>query len=143
MPHFPDQTDVSIGILKSTDGGETFVKTADVGLNRVMDKPYMTIDPANDALYVVWTDFGLTRGPNVVRIYFSESVDHGATFTPPRQISAQASFGSWATASVGPAGEIYVTWSTIWYSQRIWFGRSLDGGRTWRFHSRRRISSVR
>lgn len=99
MPHFPDQTDVSIGILKSTDGGETFVKTADVGLNRVMDKPYMTIDPANDALYVVWTDFGLTRGPNVVRIYFSASTAHGVTFTPPRQISAQASFGSWATAS--------------------------------------------
>src|SRR2546426_7519754 len=30
-PHFPDSTDGSIGILKSTDGGETFVKTADVG----------------------------------------------------------------------------------------------------------------
>ena len=39
-----------------------------------MDKPYMTIDPANDALYVVWTDFGTTRGPNVVRIYFSGQI---------------------------------------------------------------------
>src|SRR2546425_6124401 len=124
VPHFPDQTDASIGILKSTDGGETFVKTADVGLNRFMDKPYMTIDPATGALYVVWTDFGLTRGPNAVRIYFAASVDHGATFTPPRQISDQASFGSWATAGVGPAGEIYVTWSATWYSQRIWLDRS-------------------
>jgi len=45
----------SIGVLKSTDGGETFVKTADIGLNRSMDKPYMTIDPATGALYVVFT----------------------------------------------------------------------------------------
>ena len=131
VPHFPDQTDVSIGILKSTDGGETFVKTADVGLNRLMDKPYMTIDPASDALYLVWTDFGPHRGPNEIRIFYATSTDHGATFTPPRQISAEASFGSWTTAAVGTAGEVYVTWATTWYAQRIWFDRSLDGGRTW------------
>jgi len=39
VPHFRDQTDVSIGILKSTDGGETFVKTADVGFNRSWTSP--------------------------------------------------------------------------------------------------------
>src|SRR5439155_24263195 len=77
VPHFPDQTDASIGILKSTDGGETFVKTADVGFNRIMDKPYMTIDPVSDALYVFWTDFSPTRGPNSWRIYFAASTDHG------------------------------------------------------------------
>src|SRR5882672_8841082 len=58
VPHFPDETDASIGILKSTDGGETFVKTADVGFNRFMDKPFMGIDPDTGALYVIWTDFG-------------------------------------------------------------------------------------
>src|SRR5437867_8880269 len=75
VPHFPDQTDASIGILKSTDGGETFVITADVGLNRLMDKPYMTIDPASDALYLVWTDFGPHRGPNEIRIFYATSTD--------------------------------------------------------------------
>jgi hypothetical protein len=131
VPHFPYQNDVSLGILKSTDGGETFVKTADVGLGRFMDKPFMTIDPATDALYLVWTDFGPHRGPNDIRIFFAASTDHGVTFTPPRQISAEASFGSWVTASAGTAGEIYATWSTVFYSQRIWFDRSSDGGRTW------------
>ena len=133
VPHFPDQTDASIGILKSTDGGQTFVKTADIGLGHfLMDKPYMTIDPVSGALYVVWTDFGTHPGPQDVRIFFSASVDHGATFTAPRQISGGASFGSWATADVGPGGEIYATWSAEYYpALRIWFDRSLDGGRTW------------
>ena len=120
-------------VATSTDGGETFVKTADIGLGHfLMDKPYMTIDPVSGALYVVWTDFGTHPGPQDVRIFFSASVDHGATFTAPRQISGGASFGSWATADVGPGGEIYATWSAEYYpALRIWFDRSLDGGRTW------------
>ena len=138
VPHFPDETDASIGILRSTDGGETFVKTADVGFNRFMDKPFITIDPVTDALYVVWTDFAPTRGPSAVRIFFAASVDHGATFTPPGQISGAASFGSWATAAVGPGGEIYATWSAEYYPEiRVWLERSLDGGRTWMDRSAR------
>ncbi|HYS06921.1 MAG TPA: sialidase family protein [Candidatus Dormibacteraeota bacterium] len=131
VPHFRDQTDVSIGILKSTDGGETFVKTADIGLNRSMDKPYMTIDPVSDALFVFWNDFSRTRGPNSWRIFFAASTDHGATFSTPHQISAESAFGGFATAAVGIEGEVYATWATIYHAQRIWFARSLDGGRTW------------
>src|ERR1051325_2492052 len=59
------------------------------------------------------------------------SVDHGDTFTPPRQISAGNAFGSFPTATVGPAGEVYVAWSNAWYRQMVWLARSLDGGRTW------------
>lgn len=67
VPHFPDQTDASIGILKSTDGGETFVKTADVGLGRFMDKPHVTIDPATDALYMETTTSRRPRGTGCTR----------------------------------------------------------------------------
>ena len=131
VPHFPDDTDASIGILKSTDGGETFVKTADVGLDRSMDTPKMTIDPASGALYVVWTDFAPKRGPNAIQIYFAASTDHGATFTAPQQISGPNSFGAFQTATVGTEGEVYVTWNSNGVTERIWLTRSLDGGATW------------
>jgi thrombospondin type 3 repeat protein len=131
VPQFPYDTGSSIGILKSTDGGETFVKTADIGLDRSMDVPKMTIDPASGALYVVWTDFDARRGPNAVRVFFSASTDHGATFTAPQQISNPNSFGGFQTAGVGTEGEIYVTWSSNGATERIWLTRSLDGGTTW------------
>ena len=131
VPNSPYDDGASIGILKSTDGGETFVKTADVGLNRCMDKPFLTVDPVTGAVYVVWIDFAPKRAPNAVRIFFSMSVDHGDTFTPPRQISAANAFGSFPTATIGPAGEVYVAWATSWYRQMVWLARSLDGGRTW------------
>jgi len=140
VPQYPSFTDETIGILKSTDGGETFVKTADVGLGRSTDKPFLTIDPGTDALYLLWTDF-VPRFPSGFRIFFAESLDHGLTFTPPRQISAPAGFGSFVTAAVGPGGEIYATWSTIFHSQRIWLNRSSDGGLTW-LHNDLRVADI-
>src|SRR2546426_5407356 len=77
IPNFPDfEKGETIGILKSTDGGETFVKIADIALDHFMDKPYLTIDPVTDTLYLFWTDFSPTRGPNSWRIFFAASTDH-------------------------------------------------------------------
>src|SRR5262245_5856064 len=130
VPHFPDQTDASIGILKSTDGGETFVKTADVGLVGLMDKPYIGVDPVSDAIYVVWTFIGPKRPANEFEIWFSESLDHGASFSPPQQISDRSSYGSGAVPAAGADGEVYVVWGGA-FNGRLWLDRSLDGGRTW------------
>lgn len=130
-PGFPNFTEQWIDILKSTDGGETFVKTAEIGRGDLMDKPFLTIDPASGALYVVWIDFAPSRSPNSVRIFFSMSVDHGDTFTPPSEISAKNAFGGFPTATVGTAGEVYVVWANYAYREMVWLARSLDGGRTW------------
>src|SRR2546426_3432318 len=49
---------IKIGVFKSTDGGETFFKTADVAIDDVADKPFIGVDPVSDALYLTWTYIG-------------------------------------------------------------------------------------
>src|SRR3989454_7562875 len=136
VPYFPYQDGVSIGILKSTNGGETFVKTADVGLDRSMDKPFMGIDPVTGALYVVWVDSGEKsfRARHSSPVYLAASYDHGASFTPPRRISATDSLGFFPMPTVGPDGEVYVIWHETENGRKLFLDRSLDGGRTWLQH---------
>jgi hypothetical protein len=125
---------IEIGIFKSTDGGETFVKTADVAIDAISDKPFMAIDPVTDALYLVWTFIGPRRPANEFQIHFAASFDHGVTFTPPRVLSSRSSFGSMAVPTVGPDGELYVVWGGA-FNGRIWVDRSLDAGATWLKHA--------
>src|SRR3989442_2388909 len=124
---------IEIGIFKSTDGGETFFKTADVAIDDVADKPFIASDPVTDALYLTWTFIGPKRPANQFQIHFSASLDHGASFTPPRSISNKASRGSMAVPIAGLNGEIYAIWGGA-FDGRIWFDRSLDGGQTWQEH---------
>lgn len=117
-------------VFKSTDGGETFALSTELPVFFFEDKPWMTVDPATDALYMVWADLiDPSRGPFFFDILFSRSTDHGATFSPPVKISSPRSQGDGSFVSVGPAGEIYVTWTDDVRS--IYFDRSLDGGATW------------
>jgi hypothetical protein len=120
-----------IGIYKSTDGGETFSEIADVpAVSFYIDKPFIGIDPDTDALYVTWTDLIPVAGKHWARILLAVSTDHGATFSDPRQISDPSAYGSGAVPTVGPDGEVYVVWGSL-FTGRIWFDRSLDGGLTW------------
>jgi hypothetical protein len=121
-----------VGIYKSTDGGETFAKVADAGFRVAssIDKPYIAVDPLSDALYVTWTDFLPVPGIHSGRILLTVSTDHGATFSAPTRISDPSAYGSMAVPAVGPDGEAYVVWGSL-FSGRIWFDRSLDRGLTW------------
>ena len=120
-----------VGILKSTDGGETFQKIAELGLNTYIDKPFIAIDPVTDALYVTWTDLIGTRARlHWATIQLSVSRDHGASFSPPQRISDPSAYGSMAVPIAGPNGEVYAVWGSL-FTGRIWFDRSLDGGLTW------------
>ena len=119
-----------IGVFKSTDGGETFNEIADLAVDTFFDKPFIGIDPDTDALYVTWTDIIPVYGNHWARILLAVSTDHGATFSDPRQISDPSAYGSGAVPTVGPDGEVYVVWGSL-FTGRIWFDRSLDGGLTW------------
>ena len=124
---------IKIGVFKSTDGGETFFKTADVAIDDVADKPFMASDAVTDALYLTWTYIGPKRPANQFQIHFAASLDHGASFTPPRSLSNKASRGSMAVPVAGLNGEICAIWGGA-FDGRIWFDRSLDGGQTWQEH---------
>ena len=115
------------GILvsKSTDGGATFANP--VRLDNGGDKEYLIVDQRDDTIYVVWENTGALGNQG---IYFSKSTDHGATFTPRKQISTNnGGTNNGATPSIGPNGEIYVVWSN--FGNSIWFQKSTDGGTTW------------
>jgi len=118
-------------VFKSTDGGETFHLSTELPVFFFEDKDWMAVDPATDALYMVWADLiDPSRGPFFFDILFSKSTDHGATFSAPVKVSAPGSQGNGSFVSAGTQGEIYVTWTDD--VSRIYFDRSLDGGTTWR-----------
>lgn len=114
-------------IYKSTDGGETFSPTAELPVFYFADKPWLTVDPATDTLYLVWADFFTSLFE--FDVLFAKSTDRGATFSPPVQVSTPGANGNGAYVTVGPAGEIYVTWTDT--ERKIFLNRSLDGGATW------------
>ena len=60
---------------------------------------------------------------------FDKSLDGGQTFAGPVQVSDGWYFTINPSPSVGPDGELYVTW---WdWGTKISFDRSVDGGQTW------------
>ena len=68
-------TENGILVAKSSDGGETFgepVRVDDEG-----DKPYIAVDPATNAVYVVWSNTG---AGGTLEAFFSKSTDGGATW---------------------------------------------------------------
>ncbi len=110
-------------VAKSTDGGATWQEP--VRVDNGGDKEFLTVDPANDNIYIVWSNFQSF----VQTIFFSKSTDGGASFTPRRAISTAASSGNGPYPAVGPNGEIYVVWSD--FDTTLFFDRSFDQGETW------------
>ena len=110
-------------VAKSTDGGASFAEP--VRLDDGGDKEFLTVDLANDNVYVVWENSASVDQA----VYFSKSVDLGATFTARQRISSASGTNNAAYPAVGPNGEIYVVWTN--FSTRLYFDRSLDEGTTW------------
>jgi hypothetical protein len=69
------------------------------------------------------------------QIAVSASTDGGATFSTPVVINDNSLFGRdralFADPSVGPDGELYVSWHDFDNQARIMVDRSFDGGVTW------------
>src|SRR5262249_44745457 len=70
---------------------------------------------------------GPKRPANEFQIWFSESLDHGASFSPPQQISDRSSYGSGAVPAAGADGGGYVVWGGAFHG-RLWLDPSLGGG---------------
>lgn len=139
----------SLAVCKSTDGGLTYGQAVFVGAPapRVINVPGHDkwvlatgrdpFIPLQENVYIAWTWNIPTPAGNVdQQIAMSRSTDSGATFSPPLIINddsiAGRDGGLVADPSVGPNGEVYVSWNDIQLTDAaIMVDRSLDGGVTW------------
>ena len=99
--------------------------------------PQMTVSE-NSNIFIVWTG-APTIGSADTNIYFSRSIDHGKTFTPPviclhLAIRDRSNFVTWhpTEARIATSGSnVYIIWSD--YSAgpaHIVFVKSVDNGTT-------------
>ena len=132
-------------VHRSTDGGETWVDSVEVGYRpprAQQDKEWLAADmtpsPFRGSMYMTWTEFdryGSAAAGDSSRILFARSIDRGATWSAPVRISDRGgncidddNTVEGAVPAVGPEGQIYVSWSG---PSGIVFDRSTDGGSTW------------
>ena len=126
---------------RSDKRGKKWNDGASIGLHDVrhdQDKEWACVNPANNELYVTWTEFdhyNSTEPGDSTYILFSKSSNFGNTWTEPLRINQLAgncldgdSTVEGAVPSVGPEGQIYVAWA---FDEKIYFDRSEDGGKTW------------
>ena len=128
---------------KSTDNGSTWSDGIGVGFNepKNQDKEWLAADHTNSQfknnIYMAWTEFdnyGSERGKDKSRILFSYSEDAGEIWSNPVKVSDvegdcidEDETVEGAVPTVGPNGEIYVSWAG---PLGLMFDKSLDGGKT-------------
>ncbi|MEZ4654063.1 MAG: FlgD immunoglobulin-like domain containing protein [Candidatus Eisenbacteria bacterium] len=113
-----DDTDVFL--IRSTDGGATWGSTItvndDSGANQQFF-PWMTVDPATGAVYVVFYDRRNGAG-NETEVYVAMSVDGGSSFTnfvvsdTPFTPTASVFFGDYINIAA-LSGHVYPIWMRL------------------------------
>src|SRR5205085_7328233 len=127
-----------MAVAKSTDGGKTYPAVTyfsfEGGENHFNDKPMITADTnpgsaLRDNVYIAWDAASGGSIGGGVRV--ATSSDHGASFSVTRADDPSGpgrAIG--ASPSVGPNGELYVSWND-YILNAIEFNRSFDAGKTW------------
>src|SRR5258708_3350600 len=98
----------------STDGSK-YLRTVVLasnpfGLGSFNDKTNLAVDPSTGNVYAAWSDF---HGAGCNQILFSQSTDHGATFSRPLKISSGICVNQGPSIAIGPSGKVYVGWEAI------------------------------
>ncbi len=128
-----------IALCSSSDGAVSWgcVEASTVAANvfDTQDKPWLAVDTTSSKyrgrIYVTWTDFSQTLGGDF--ILFAVSTDGGASFSSPLALSPidGTTLVQNSTISIGPAGEIYVSYNDSHSgSSGITVTKSTDGGAT-------------
>ncbi len=128
-------------VQKSIDGGKSWSSGTSIGKNiapKQQDKEWATVNSLNNEIYLTWTEFdkyGSNDKRHRSRILFSKSKNQGSSWSSPTILSEIEGNAlddnktvEGAVPAVGIHGEIFVSWSM---NEKIYFDRSLDGGKTW------------
>ncbi len=122
----------TLAVYKSTDGGVTFPIAVIVAQSGSEDKEYICTDwtpnsPFRNNLYISWTRFSSVTGIKLTR-----STNAGLNWTAPVSISDITSGLQGSDICVGKNGEVYVCWldGNGAIDDSIKFDKSTDGGLT-------------
>ncbi len=138
-PNFSSWID-RIVCQKTTNAGVSWSSGTFAGLNgtKQQDKQWAVFDPTTNNIYLTWTEFDYYGSPTITdksRIKFSKSTNAGATWSPAVKINTidgtcidDSSTVEGAVPTVGPSGQLYVSWSG---PNGLVFKKSLDQGATW------------
>lgn len=133
------QKSTNVGFSWNEPGSYTYLHP-----QKNQDKEWAVVDPATNNIYVTWTEFDSYGSPgsnDTSRILFAKSTDSGESWVNVMRLDKlggdcvdEDNTVEGAVPSIGPNGEIYVSWSgpLIRNSQfGIFFNKSTDGGVTW------------
>lgn len=127
----------------ASDGTPQFPEPVPVSRNPATFSwlPRLERDPDNPGrIYVLWQEIIFSGGSHGGDILFARSEDHGATFSPPVNLSRSIGGAGkgrinaevWDNGSLdliaGPKGALYAAWTE--YEGALWFVRSSDNGQS-------------
>jgi hypothetical protein len=121
--HVAWMEDFTIVHAQSSDGGQTFTprKTVSTGPGASV-RPRLAVHAST--VHLVWTqDF--SSGKEVV---YARSLDGGATFGAPVNLSNSAGQSQEARVAVNAAGTVFVVWDEAAPTRHVALARSTDGG---------------
>jgi hypothetical protein len=141
----------AIGVVYSDDLGRTWKvgnggkylsllpNSTSLSLGDVVDKQWIavnhvTLSPYRDHVYAMWSVF---NGVNTVEVFFSKSVDRGATFSPAKRITPPNQVGpanTYIYPSIDASGNLYASVASFTAAgstaAELWVARSTDDGKT-------------
>jgi len=134
----PTVTTHGVAVVSATFSGGTIHWGSPVlarsvsNVTAILDQPWMVADSTSDNLYLTYTTFDAASGDH---IDFQKSVNGGLAWSVAAQISSLADNGAvqGSRPAVGPAGELYATWSALGSGPEdfIRVRKSASGGTGW------------
>jgi len=80
----------------------------------VDDKDFITADPSNNNLYVIWTRFRLSGGDNDTQMWISSSSDHGISWANPVRVDQDGdNHVQSGTVAVAPDHHVYAAYHSV------------------------------
>jgi len=121
----------SLVFVRSSDGGATWTTGQVVALcarGSIPAYPRLARDGVG-RLHLVWTEGAYPQWEPLTGVYYTRSLDDGATWEPPRQVD-DSRHGEIGVAAVGE-NEVHLVWRSNVGGDGTFHQWSADGGATW------------